>query len=300
MALRLKQIRDFVAVVETGSIRGAARKLGVSQPAITKSVRSLESELHAQLVNRTPQGILPTAAGKAFFARARAAQAELRKAQEEVTQLGDKGLGSVAIASGPMGMLLVVPEAVTRFREQFPLVRIRIIEAFATSFMPLVRDGTLDFAIGTRTTDKLDPAFTFRPLFRHEFVVAARKGHPLCGARSLSQLAGADWILPMAAGRRLEDVFSAAKLPLPQNVTDCQSYATIVTLLAKTDMLAIMSRRLLTASFANRLLQPIAVAEPMWSYTVGLFTRVNPPLTSAAAAMTKVVIAVARALPKPS
>ena len=69
-----------------------------------------------------------------------------------------------------------------------------------------------------------------------------------------------------------------------------------MTLLAKTDMLAITSRAVLAASFAGGLLQPIAVAEPMPSYTLGMFTRVDPPLTSAAAAMAKAVTLVARNL----
>ncbi len=70
--MRLNGIRDLVAVVESGSIRAAARKLGVSQPAITKSVRSLETELHLQLLKRTPQGVVPTPAGRALLVRARA------------------------------------------------------------------------------------------------------------------------------------------------------------------------------------------------------------------------------------
>ncbi len=85
--MRLSQIRDFVAVVESGGIRAAARKLGVSQPAITRSVRSLEAELHAPLLRRTPTGVVPTTPGRALFARARAAQAELRKAEEEVAHV---------------------------------------------------------------------------------------------------------------------------------------------------------------------------------------------------------------------
>jgi len=293
--LRLKQIQDFVLVIETGSIRGAARKLGVSQPAITKSVRNLESELHAQLVKRTPHGIVPTAAGRAFFARARVAQTELRKAQEEVTQLGGEGLGSVAVGSGPLGMLLIVPEAVARFRQQFPMVSIRIVEAFSTSFLPLVRDETLDLAIGTRTADKLDPAIAFRPLFRNEFVIAARKGHPMCNARSLAQLASADWIVPLRGGP-IQRAFASANIPLPRQVVYCESYSTIIALLAKTDMLAISSRAILAASFAGGLLQPIAVAESMPVYTLGMFTRIDPPLTSAAAAMAKAVTVVARSL----
>ena len=77
--MRLSQIRDFVTVVESGGIRAAARKLGVSQPAITRSVRGLEAELHTRLLQRTPTGVVLTEPGRAFLARARAAQAELRK-----------------------------------------------------------------------------------------------------------------------------------------------------------------------------------------------------------------------------
>lgn len=294
--MRLKQIQNFIAVVETGGIRAAARKLQVSQPAITKSVRGLERELHAQLLKRTPHGVVPTSAGRAFFARARVAQTEIRKAEEEVIQLGGEGSGSVALGSGPLGMLLIVPDAVASFHQQFPLVRIRILEAFSTTFLPMVRDETLDLAIGTRTAAKLDSALKFRPLFRNDFVVAGRKGHPLCGARSLAELARAEWIVPMAEGRRLEQAFSSANLPPPQQVVDCGSYGTIVNLLAKTNMLAITSRRLLAASFASGLLQPIPVAERMPSYTVGLYTRIDTPLTSTAAAMAKTITTIARNL----
>src|SRR5215472_5066258 len=82
--MTLSQIRDFVAVVEAGGIRAAARKLGVSQPAITRSVRSLEAELPAPLVRSTTTEVVPTPPGRAFFATPRAAQAKLRKTKKEV------------------------------------------------------------------------------------------------------------------------------------------------------------------------------------------------------------------------
>src|SRR5881397_1298300 len=113
--MRLSQIRDFVAVVESGGIRAAARKLGVSQPAITRSVRRLEAQLHARLLQRTPTGVVLTQPGRAFLARARAAQAELRKAEEELDRLDQKA-GSVAFGVSPTSTMLV-PEAGNRFRK---------------------------------------------------------------------------------------------------------------------------------------------------------------------------------------
>src|SRR5258708_1155111 len=94
--MRLRQIRDFLAVVESGSIRAAARKLGVSQPGITKSVRRLEAELHVQLMWRTPHGVVPTPSGRAFLARAQVAQSELRKAEEEAVPAPSAGGCSAA------------------------------------------------------------------------------------------------------------------------------------------------------------------------------------------------------------
>src|SRR5258708_39513482 len=118
--MRLRQIRDFLAVVESGSIRAAARKLGVSQPGITKSVRSLEAELHVQLLRRTPHGVVPTPSGRVFLARAQVAQTELRKAEEEAVPAEGGGGGSGAVGGGPTSGFPIAPEAVRRFRLALP------------------------------------------------------------------------------------------------------------------------------------------------------------------------------------
>jgi LysR family transcriptional regulator, regulator of abg operon len=300
--MRLKQIADFVAVVESGSIRSAARKLGVSQPAITKSLRRLESELHSQLLQRTPLGIVPTPSGRAFLARARAAQAELRKAEEEITQLGGDGVGAVTLGVVPAA-IVIVPESVVRFRQRFPRARLRILEGYTHTLLPLVRDETLDLALGVRFDSKIDPAFAFRPLFRFEYAIVGRKGHPLRNVRSLAELTNAGWISltpPDVSGGPLERAFSSAGVRSPQQVTRCESHNVAVAMLAKTDMLGIMSRRMLTDALTRDFLEQIPVAEAMPSYTVGMFTRLDSPLTPLAAAMAKAAAAAARQLARPA
>jgi len=293
--MTLNQIRDFIAVVESGGIRAAARKLGVSQPAITRSVRGLETELRARLLRRTPTGVVPTQPGRALFARARAAQAELRKAEEEVDQLGEKAR-AVSFGVSPTSAI-VVPEAVTRFRQQFPHARIHIAEGLPHTLMPMVRDETLDFAICRRALVKLDSGLEFRPLFRNDFAVVARKGHPLEKARSLAQLVDACWtsLLPLEApDGPFAQAFSPTGLPVPKQVIQCESYNTAIRLIAKTDMLGFLVRQLLSDPLLGDLLQEIPVAEPLPSFAVGMFTRTGTPLTEVAAAMAKAVIAAAR------
>lgn len=296
--MRLTQIRDFIAVVEAGTIRAAARKLGVSQPTITKSVRSLEAELHVQLLRRSVRGIVLTPSGQAFFARARVAQSELRKAEEEASQPGGPGPGSVAFGVGPVGAILILPEALVRFRQQFPRARVRIVEGLATVLLPFVRDETLDFVMGLRE-DKPSPGIAFRPLYRSQLVVAARKGHPLRSARSLAQLVDGDWISTSTLGLPggpLERLFVSAGLSRPQSVMQCEAFNTIVALLAKTDMFGFMQRRLLAQPFARDFLQEIPVAEPLPSVTAGMYTRADTQLTRTASAMVKAVVAASRNL----
>jgi DNA-binding transcriptional LysR family regulator len=258
-------------------------------------VRGLEAELHARLLRRTPTGVVPTQPGRALFARARAAQAELRKAGEEVDQLGQTA-GSVAFGVSPTSAIMV-PAAITRFRIRFPETRVRIAEGLPHSLIPMVRDETLDFAICRRAIVKLDSGLAFRPLFRNDFAVVARKGHPLEKAGSLVQLADACWtsLLPLdAPDGPFAQAFATTGLSVPKHVIQCESYNTAIRLIAKTDMLGFLVRQLLSDPILGDILQEIPVAEPLPSFAVGMFTRTGTPLTRLAAAMAKEVIAVGR------
>jgi LysR family transcriptional regulator, regulator of abg operon len=298
--MRLTQIRDFVAVIECGGIRAAARRLGVSQPTVTKSIRGLEAELQVPLLERRARGIVPTAPGRAFFARARVAYSELRKAEDEAAHAGGPGGGAVAFGIGNLGAALIVPQAVARFRRQFPRARLRIVEGLAYQLLPSLRDGTLDFVMGLRPATAGDPSLRFRPLYRSELAVAARKGHPLRQARSLAELAGAEWLSTSTLGLPrgpLEQLFAAAGLPPPEPTIHCESFSTLVALLAGTDALGLMQRRTLGEALARDVLQEIPLARAQIpSVTAGIFVRADTQLTRAASSMAKAASAVARGL----
>src|SRR4029077_18468271 len=113
---------------------------------------------------------------------------------------------------------MIVPDAVARFREAFPLARVRIAEGLPQLLIPQVRDETLDFAICRRALLKLDSGLACRPMLRNDFAVVARKGHPLENAGSLAQLVEASWIslLPLdAPDGPFASAFSPAGLSVP-------------------------------------------------------------------------------------
>ena len=297
MGLSFKQLETFVAVAETGSIRAAARSLQVSQPAVTKSVHSLESGLHAQLLQRGPHGVTLTAVGRRFLARVSVAQAELRRAQEEAS--GGAGTATVALGLGPVAAVMLAPQVLARLHRESPGTGIRVMEGFTPALLPLVRDGTLDIAIGPKLDTQLDPGLSFRPLFREDFVVVARTDHPLRNVRSLAQLVDAEWATLWKSGLSnspLDRIFSAAGLPMPRQVMQCESYNLVVSVVARTDLLTLLSRRGLALPLASESLRVIALREQHPQLTVGMFTRADAPLSQHAAALARILTSEARAL----
>src|SRR5688500_17069308 len=102
----LHQLDHFVAIVEAGSIRAAARGQGVSHPAMTKSLRLLEDEVGVPLLRRSPRGVVCTSAGRALLTRARVIRSEVHKAEEELARWGAPYGAAMSAGSSPMAAML--------------------------------------------------------------------------------------------------------------------------------------------------------------------------------------------------
>lgn len=293
--MRLHQIRHFLAVVDAGTLRGAALRLGVTQPAVTKSLRQLEEQVGTRLMLRTPRGVVLTPAGRKFKDRARVIEAELRRLGEELAAERGDAEGSVAFGVGPQSTLLV-PESLQHFRRQYPHAQVRILEGVAPGLLGFVRDETLDFCLSMAPARKLEGGLVFKPLMRPSLIVAGRKGHPLRRATSLRELSDCQWVMyfPLGVGAMLEKAFAAAGAALPRSIVHCESYAVALSLLANTDTLGLLFPQVLADPFTGSGLQQIAVREPIPSPLTGLYSRVDAPMAPAAAAMAQAITATAR------
>lgn len=291
--MKLAQIRDFLAVVESGSISATARRLGVSQPGLTKSLGALEAELGAALLLRTPTGVMLTRQGQAFHVRARAGYAELAKAQEE---LAGGAKTQVALGFGPFFAAQIVPQAVLRFRTKFPDVRLRLVEGLRHATGPMVRDGTLDMSLAPRAPNApADPAVRFKPIAYLNQIVVARRGHPLARARSAAALSTAEWLCNLRHDTTA-GALRALGVPEPRRITECESFSAMLALLAGSDMLAVVQHPFLDMPQVAQHVQEIPIAERLPGLTVGLHVRADAPLTRPAAALARLLADIGRRL----
>ncbi len=269
--MKLSQLRDVLAVSETGSLRAAGRHLGIAQPAITRSIREIEHELGVSLFERHAKGVRLTDIGRAFVRRAEAIQAELRRAKDEVDQLKGNASGEVTVALSTASSIGLLPKALTEFRKRYPDVVLKISESF---FAPIERDllsGRIDFYVGPFETGSTANSFLVEKLFDNRRWIAARRGHALAGATSFADLAGAQWLRPAIAERNTEGDFETALaefgLPKPQIVLHSRSALITMLTLANTDLLTVLPQQWLdfplTASMIEAFKLPPFRAAPM-------------------------------------
>lgn len=282
---KFHHLRDFVAIARSQSARSAARSLGLTQPALTRSLQELEQEIGTSLFERHARGMALTPAGERFLVRAQAALEEVRRGFEEADQSRGVMQGSVAVALSSAPVLAMLPMAYPYFRKECPEVRLRIVEGLFPAAEPALRDGRLDFYMGPRPERALGHNYRVDLVFKNERVVLARKAHPLRNARSMKDLLDAEWIVTGLRERleeEFEEQFLALGLKCPEVVTVAESMLALLALLCSTDALAFLPRQWADTPFLRTVVEPIKVREPLMAPDIVQVSRAKLPLTPAA------------------
>jgi DNA-binding transcriptional LysR family regulator len=184
--VELRQLENFLAVVEEGSFTAAAARQYMVQSSLSASLLALERELGTDLFTRGRGGAELTEAGRSFLGPAQAALQQVQRAQDTVAEV--KGLlrGTVRIATMTAGVphAFDICEAVGRFRVAHPGVEVHILPTDSRSMMDLVADGQVDFAVTPRT-DSMSARLRFEPLMRTRLSLICPAGHRLAGRRDV-------------------------------------------------------------------------------------------------------------------
>ncbi len=282
-------LRAWLKVAELRSIRAAARSLHLSQAAVTKAIKELETELAAPLLTRSPQGIAVTECGEHLTVRARLAQAQLALARQDIRQLLSGAQARVAVGVTPMVMLSVLPDVLRDFRASMPAARVKVSEGLLAAVQPALRNGTLDFALASRMNDGGGGhEFAFEALRPLEFMIACRKGHPLAQARRWDDIRGCEWLLNVSGGSHTEAFLQGLRahgLPEPDRVIDCDTFGVMWNLMTRSDALLICPAGMLDVKPYGDEARRIRADVPMPVASIGIMTLQGTPLSLAAATM---------------
>ena len=282
--MKMHHLRDLLAVAEKGSISAAAKHLGVSQPALSRSIRELEKEVGAPLLARQSTGAALTAMGDLFVRRASTAMNELRRAQEEIKQMQGTEHGTVVACMSSMAHLTLLKEALGTFTQRYPNVQLRIIEGVFPMIDARIRSGLVDFYIGPAPEAGTAPGLQLETLFATRRVVLARVGHPLAHSRSLAALTDASWVttsITSHAEREFAALFSGRGLPIPKLALQTESALTWITALVSTDMLVMVPEPWVHSPLIKGLIAPIPVEESLAGAPMTLVRRSTVPSTPA-------------------
>jgi DNA-binding transcriptional LysR family regulator len=193
----LGEIETFVAVVAAGSFTRAARRLGVSQSLVSRSVAALEARLAARLLHRTTRKLQLTTDGQAFYERCARVLAELQEAELTVSRNHEQPRGLLRVdAPSLLGLLVVIP-ALPGFFARHPEVKVQL--TLRDHYVDIVGEG-LDVAL--RMGDIADSSFIARKLGMARVITCAtpsyleRRGRP----RTLEDLARHDCLVSLIDG----------------------------------------------------------------------------------------------------
>jgi DNA-binding transcriptional LysR family regulator len=179
--MRVERARYFLAAVETGSLRLAAARCGVSQPTLGQQVALLEEELDVVLLTRSRRGVRPTPAGQALIeplSRLVAAEEAVRGAAMDSngTYSGRVQIGGVSVT-----VETIVTPVVGRLREKHPGLRFTVREGASTAIEAAVLAGELDFGVITMPLRSAASGLRRVPLVSAPIGVYVRADHPLAG-----------------------------------------------------------------------------------------------------------------------
>lgn len=172
--MNLKQLEYFVQVAELGSFSKAAVVLDIAQPALSRQVRSLETELHQQLFLRNGRGVALTDAGKRLFDHSVAVLQLMAHARQDLGASRDEPVGRVTIGLPPsMGRQLTLP-LIDRFRKELPAARMAIVEGLSSHIVEWVTTGRID--VGLVYNPEAQPGLEITPLLQEPLGLVSHAG----------------------------------------------------------------------------------------------------------------------------
>jgi len=179
MLLDIREMQHIVALGRFRSFRMAAESLGISQPALSKSIRAIERSLEVRLFERSRHGVSTTVFGEAILSGAGPVLRSVDEVLGHVRRLKGLEAGSVRVGAGPFPLELSVAPTAIRLASRHPSLQLRVVPGEWGSLTQEVLAGSLDVAVAEVTAAEQEPLLSVERIGAHTGVFYCRAGHPL-------------------------------------------------------------------------------------------------------------------------
>ncbi|KXU91260.1 LysR family transcriptional regulator [Paraburkholderia monticola] len=184
MNVTLRQLRVFIEVARLQSFSRAGDEIGLTQSAVSRCVRELESEIGLKLIDRTTREVQLTDVGGNLVSSVSRLLSDLDDALREIREIGEQRRGRVVVAASPTVACRLMPRVVAACMEQFPYVTLGLRDDVQSDVVRKVKSGEVDFGviIGPFSDDDL----LSETLMTDSFCVVSRDDHPLAARKQVT------------------------------------------------------------------------------------------------------------------
>ncbi|MGU3496144.1 LysR family transcriptional regulator [Xanthobacteraceae bacterium A53D] len=192
MNITVRQLEVFACAARAMSFTQAAAQLGISQPALSESIRRMETELGLRLFDRTTRKLALTREGRALAGLAEEVARDVRAGLQDIATRGGRR-PRVTVALLPSIAAALLPQAADGLRATFPDVELSVCDVPHERAVAMVEDGIADLAVTMRPASDM---LAYEPLGADRVHLLMRRGHPLAGRGPLpwAALTGHDFV----------------------------------------------------------------------------------------------------------
>ncbi len=285
----LRDIGNFIAIAESGSLEKAASKVGRTQPALTKCIQRLEGELEVDLFKREGRRLVLTEAGRALAIRSSALISDAKDIRRQIQDIASGIVGHIRIGCAATPAEHMLPYLAEELLKVAPNVSIELTLGMNDVLTNALESRQVDllFAPLTHSVER-DGRFAAQPYASDTVVVAASSDHPIFDKKiSIEELARYKWVLPgqkVATRQWMERTFMESGLGMPKIQMETSSMSLLPKLIEKTRLLSFISRRNLERGASGERLREVKLRKLEMHRVFG-FIRLKDAYTTPATSL---------------
>ncbi|WP_116133317.1 pca operon transcription factor PcaQ [Tropicimonas sp. IMCC34043] len=280
--IKIRHLQALVEIVRQRSLKRAAERLYLTQPAISRSLAELEDIVGARLLERGRAGIALTPQGEHFHGFAQKSLSALELGIAGIEDAGREGALTLRVGALPSVAARLMPEIVVQSTIMAPELRLTIADGSHDHLTAQLRGGLLDVVIGRLGAPETMRGLSFTQLYLEDVAFVVRPGHPILEAPEFRRIV--DWPViyppPWAAIRPfVERLFIAEGIPEPKRRIETVSGAFGRVHTRQSDAIWIITTGVIANELAEGRLIRLPIETGGTEGPVGLMTRASEPET---------------------